>query len=328
MPSSKCGGCSKPVGTGSVQCSICDLWYHLACGNINEDLFKLITATHASTGGHCWACKSCQSATQSLNKKVVLMEKKILQIEKTISEQADSIAANEEKMDTLSNKVEEIQEACDPAATSEKIEASLFSELNERESKKRNIIVYKAEESTDRDGDQRKSHDVAIVTEIGKTIGVDINNVRDIAFTARLGQKKDGLERPLLVGLKREQKKVEILDKARKLAKSRFEHVSLAPDLTKRQREEEKNMKEKMDKLNADRTVEDSKNFIWRMVGQRGYMKLIKSKPRELAAQEGPPGRTQLARGRPRLNSKRGRPTEAEDNDIQEVDLPPPAKRS
>ena len=87
------------------------------------------------------------------------------------------------------------------------------------------------------------------------------------------------------------------------------------------------NMKEKMDKMNAERTEEDSKNFIWRMVGQRGYMKLIKSKPRVEAAQQEPPGRTQPPRGRPRLNSKRGRPAETEDDDIQELDQPPPAKR-
>ena len=52
-------------------------------------------------------------------------------------------------------------------------------------------------------------------------------------------------------------------------------------DLTKRQREEEGKMRQEADRLNGERSEEDAKNWLWKVVGRRGERRLVKMKPQE-----------------------------------------------
>ncbi len=60
-----------------------------------------------------------------------------------------------------------------------------------------------------------------------------------------------------------------------------WSNVSVISDLTKRQREEEKKMRQEADRLNAERSKEDEKNWLWKVVGRRGERRLVKTKPVE-----------------------------------------------
>jgi hypothetical protein len=83
-----------------------------------------------------------------------------------------------------------------------------------------------------------------------------------------------------------------------------FSDVSVGIDLTKVQREEEKEMKKEADRRNTQLAEQDkAKNLQWMVVGSRGEKRIIKAVPREQPAQRGRPA----GRGRGGTTRRGGR---------------------
>ena len=57
--------------------------------------------------------------------------------------------------------------------------------------------------------------------------------------------------------------------------------ISIVPDLTARQRKEEKDLRKEAERLNSELSREDSLNYSWKTVGPRGEKRLVKVKIRE-----------------------------------------------
>ena len=72
--------------------------------------------------------------------------------------------------------------------------------------------------------------------------------------------------------------KKRILSNTRKLANSKFERVSIIPDLTPQQRKEEEEQHKEVDKLNSELNHDESLNWEWVLVDPRGRRRLIKRK--------------------------------------------------
>ena len=62
-----------------------------------------------------------------------------------------------------------------------------------------------------------------------------------------------------------------------------FNEVGIVPDLTPRQRKEEQNMSEEVEKKNEEVLSDEdkAKNLRWLLVGPRGARRIIKGVPRE-----------------------------------------------
>jgi hypothetical protein len=99
--------------------------------------------------------------------------------------------------------------------------------------------------------------------------------------------------RPIVIGLRSEQEKRYILDRAADLRNTRFSNVSICPDMTRMQRRAEDQLAKEAEIRNNQLTTEDrDKNLRWMVVGRRGEKRLIKGTERERAAklwQEGGP---------------------------------------
>ncbi len=102
-----------------------------------------------------------------------------------------------------------------------------------------------------------------------------------IRFCRRTGEK--GKE-PLLIGLRTEDEKRHLLEKARDLQKTEYKDVTIGPDMTVKQRQEEKRMREEVDRKNREElTQEDvAKNLEWMLVGPRGEKRIVKGARREV----------------------------------------------
>ncbi len=96
-----------------------------------------------------------------------------------------------------------------------------------------------------------------------------------------------------MAGLWTEANRAKLLKNAKKLEDTVFSDVSVGVDLTKAQREEEKEIKKEADRRNTQLAEQDkAKNLHWMVVGARGEKRIIKAVPREQPAQRGrPPGR-------------------------------------
>ena len=103
-----------------------------------------------------------------------------------------------------------------------------------------------------------------------------------IRFCRRIGEKKEN-PRPMVVGFWAEGDKCLLLRNAKHLDKTIFKEVTVGPDLTKKQRAEEAEMREEADRRNREELTEDdaSKNLKWTVVGDRGKKSLIKTVARE-----------------------------------------------
>jgi hypothetical protein len=161
-----------------------------------------------------------------------------------------------------------------------------------------------------------------------------------VKFCRRVGERKE-TPRPLIVGFKKEEDRNRLLESARLLEDTVFKDVSVAPDLTRNQREEEENMKKEMERRNEKLTQEDrQKNLAWAVVGSKGEKRLVKTTVRaqqttrrRTAATVIVPGGGGQAAGathhpaeatqRERRGSKRGERSDEEEMEVTQ----PPAKR-
>ena len=84
--------------------------------------------------------------------------------------------------------------------------------------------------------------------------------------------------RPLILTFESNHIKTKILNNARKLANSKFNHISLQPDLTHNQRQREQELWGEAELLNSELSAEEAKNWVWRPWGRPGIKRLRKMK--------------------------------------------------
>jgi hypothetical protein len=97
-----------------------------------------------------------------------------------------------------------------------------------------------------------------------------------IKFTKRIGERGEE-PRPLLTGFYTEAEKVLVLKNAKKLDSTRYKNVNIAPDMTKKLREEEKELKTTAEERNRNLPETDlAKNLHWTVVGARGERRIEK----------------------------------------------------
>ena len=257
----------------SICCSLCDLWLHFKCTELSEILFNELNSHYKKNGFSFWPCKSCRVASQKLDAKIRQVDKKVDALSEKVQENTDNISEIAGKVATLENAT--------PTVTPD-IENGVFEEIRERELKRDNIVLHQVPEpeASVTAGKDRKEKDMNTLMDILKDVNVKVDPVKDIKFCHRAGEKpKDNSTvRPLIVGFKTTDKRNEVLTKSRNLKESaNHSAVSIVPDLTKRQRKEEENLRAEAEKKNQEMDSTESLNYEWRLVGQKGQKRLIRA---------------------------------------------------
>ena len=206
------------------------------------------------------------------------MEKRVTLVENSAKTNASAIEDLNAKYDEVSNKVDSITVSENGGADSEDI----FEELRDREARRTNIIIYSLPEaaSSVKELAARKKEDTVRLEKVFETIKVPLDVKSDIRFISRPGKISDdpvNEPRPLILGLKTTTQQEKVMGNAHFLADTEYDFISIVPDLTQRQRNDEKKMKEEAEKRNKARTGDDL-NWEWRMVGPRGKKRLIRAK--------------------------------------------------
>ena len=159
----------------------------------------------------------------------------------------------------------------------------LLEEMREREEKKLNFIMHNIGEAEPGTPEEEKRWDEDSFDNVMKALKGDHRYSNSATFSRRIGSRLQDRPRPLLIGLRNETVKTEILNQARNLMKSNLKEVNVVPDLTKKQREaDEDMMREAGRKKGEELTQEDrAKNLRWVAVGKKGIRKLVKKEARE-----------------------------------------------
>jgi hypothetical protein len=157
----------------------------------------------------------------------------------------------------------------------------LGEELRDRETRRNNLIIHGLQEVDQNiNPRERIEKDKQLCGELLLAIG-SRTRAGDLCFCRRVGER--GREaRPMVIGLRSEEEKRNILDRAADLRKTRFSNVSVGPDMTRMQRRAEDQLAKEVEKRNKQLTTEDrEKNLRWMVVGRRGEKRMVKGVERE-----------------------------------------------
>ncbi len=260
-----------------------------------------------------WACGSClRFATKDMDRRLGEVSAKTETVSKQVETNTAEIGAVKGDVKKMECKLEEMEK---------RLEDHMYKEMREREIRRLNLVIHCVEEPSQwtREGRERMEAEKKECEKIFKAANAKTTG-EDIRFCRRIGEKGDE-PCPLLIGLKSEEEKRHLLEKAKDLQKTIYKDVTIGPDMTLKQRQEEKKMREEVERKNREEiTKEDeAKNLECILAGPRGEKRIIKGIRRETGEETGRGRGRQLATGGARKKTShknkrtRGRDTEEED---------------
>ena len=238
-------------------------------------------------------CQLEMNIKKRMDEMVITMSNQIDELQETINKKPEttktwsSVVAVGEKVDKImaavenqktdnhelqDNKLLDVQEAI----------SKKLDEDKDIESRRSNIIIHRIPENRKSTTEERKNADKGFVSEMCQEVfGVEISN-EDITKQFRLSSfPEDDKVRPLLVSFKDPNKKEIIMSNLRnlKMCGGKFKSVSIAHDLTPRQRRTVYELLEgaKKEEKNSG-VVDDKENFKFIVVGAHKRPRVIKIK--------------------------------------------------
>jgi hypothetical protein len=280
QPEHPCIVCGKNVTSNSVQCNLCTLWCHRACTNLSAEAFKGLELQMREVGVAYWACRACLAFATKVNRQLQAASKGQDELEEKVDKNARSTEQNTIEIEKLRQELSKVQMAL--AKEKEERSDMLGEELRDREVRRNNIIFHGVPEQETETGNNRDrmEKDRRLCSDMLAVMRVRLRG-EDLRFCRRVGERgRDA--RPIVVGVRNEEEKRLILRSARLLRGTRYDNVSVVPDMTRLQRRAEDKLSQEAETRNCQLTEEDhSMNRRWLVVGKRGEKRLLKGTERE-----------------------------------------------
>jgi hypothetical protein len=275
-----CGeNCTK--SQAAVKCIMCTLWAHKDCVKMPDNTFKLLEEQVKESGSAYWVCRPCQQFGQRIKHQINETNKRQDENEKKTEENRRRLDGTDKRMDMLEREMKKMAERLDNDGGER--EDRLCDEMQEREVRRMNLIIHGIEEPPERVkiNRERLEIDKSRCEQLFTAMKARTKK-EDLRFCRRIGEKTAG-PRPMVIGLETEEEKRHILARARNLQGTAYQDISVVPDLTKKQRAREADMKREADERNKNLTNEDrNRNEKWLVVGRRGEKRLIKGVERDI----------------------------------------------
>ena len=292
--SNNCPVCRKTTNAvasnkaGALQCSICELWFHPPCVQVDDNQLDLIKKCVDMGMGSPWSCTVCRSALEKLDKSVKQVAARVSSVEvrtENLEKTADELKMEnvnlKEELVNIKNKLEAVEKK-----TCENSSDRILEEVAERSSKERNVVLHNCMESNALNLEEAQRDDLVGVQTLFNELGLREVAAKEVLVGwRRLGQKKNDSSRPLLLIFKARSDRDRLLDRAPRLSRHQdeeFRKISIVSDLTQKQRKLEQDMFKRAEKLNLERSSEMiSKNLCHKVLGRRGERVLRQVELRE-----------------------------------------------
>ncbi len=285
---------------------------HKACSGISDDFFKALEDQVKNSGMAYWACRPCTAYSQGITRKMRAVEAKVEELSDNVTEVKDNVKEVKDSLEKVENKVKQVEEKVNLAA--EKSNSVVFEELREREARRLNLVLQGVPEHDQESatGKERRDWDLDHCMQICKAMDLEYD-LDTFKFCRRVGVMDSG-PRPMVIGLYTEMERSMMLRRAKRLENTTYKDVRIAPDLTKRQRQEERSMWKEVEDRNTNRTEDQlQKNLAWMVVGARGERRIVlqpnrqDTGPNSSRGWSGPRSRPPSWTG-PRATARGGRP--------------------
>jgi hypothetical protein len=218
------------------------------------------------------------SFANKVNRQLQAASKRQDEVEAKVDSNIRVTQQNTQEIEKLREELSKMQSALE--SEREARNDMLGEELRDREARRNNLIIHGLQEVDIPNPRDRMERDRALCGEILSVIGAR-TRATDLRFCRRVGER--GREaRPLVIGVRSEEEKRNILDRAAELRRSSFSNISIGPDMTRMQRRAEDQLAREVETRNNQLTAEDrEKNLRWMVVGRRGEKRMIKGTERE-----------------------------------------------
>nr|AQN68902.1 PHD zinc finger domain protein [Elysia chlorotica] len=265
-----CGTCGNQCkeSENSLQCELCDIWYHTDCENIDDATYQLLKkdADRPYALLHYYCSRSCNKAASKFLGGMLKLECDVEQLKSKMGEMENKVTniQNGNFTDEMINKIKDInnehkKENPQLSNTEEVIKILEAKNRDHREEiddklrRRCNLIIFKAPENTSLSTEEAKLKDDNLVMEIMK----EIKATHKPSDTRRLGNISQDKEsatnqrsRPLRLTFPSETERVNVLQAYHKTRKQLSEEdvskqvakVSIRKDLTPQERKEEEQL--------------------------------------------------------------------------------------
>ena len=287
----KCGSCGKLVqdNENGIECESCKRWFHTKCEGMKEDLYKVLSkgveAVH-------WFCSQCNKGfagmiaqLKAMKDRQDRMEIDIKDLRKVLSElKQGKIQERQEKLESelkemktevkgwnkelieniqktneTSTKIETLVEAKRLEGVEQRVEVSVkelkedVDEKLEIEKRRNNLIFHGVKEAGIVDLESMTKHpDMEQIEEILKD-GLRLDSSRHLVEIQRIGRYVAGKIRPLRLIVKTQEGRAMILKRAKDLKEvDSFKKVFITPDLTRKQQQSDKVLREQVKKFRSE----------------------------------------------------------------------------
>ncbi len=252
----ECQLCAEEVsydghfGQKAIMCQKCATWTHQACANLNNQEMKAL-----DKGRHniMWFCNSC---TPDVAKMIKGKTKTSM-----LASEASSMVEVVKKLDEVVEKLNKLTEAMEKREGN--IEVLIETKVNrymdekgEREKRECNVVFHNIPECTSEDTELRKKFDEERVDKVLDYLEID--EQQDCLKPVRLGKRSSlpgGRPRLMKVTLNSASTRKKVLSKAKTLRNCRDDNLSfiyITPDMTPKEREDSKRLREEMKKRRLD----------------------------------------------------------------------------
>ena len=159
-----------------------------------------------------------------------------------------SLSHFQEIQDKCKDEIDELRAEVDylnrKPMESSLMKVELLEEIEQREMRRDNIIIFGLPEVFGKSLGERHQHDVMSTQEMFQTVG--LSNVQTVEVR-RIGKIVNGKVRPLRVKLRDRVLQYEIINKSKDLRKShRYKNVFISRDLTKEQQQEQYKLRQEL----------------------------------------------------------------------------------
>ena len=302
----KCGKCNNLVleDHKGIECEICEKWFHAECEDLESAEYEVLSR-HTKGFLH-WYCHICNDETSKLMKTVYAMQEKqfktemelhkiskdtsdkftrveddLLTIKKELSQMNQKLEATsktdkdietqiESKLGSVAADVEQLNKAVDSAKL-------LAAEEQDKENRRCNVILYRLPESSQTAAEERAVDDKRFCTQLLTRLNMGLTD-EDIKKVVRLGKKGQATEpRPLLLQFGSRLAKNYTMESLYKIPhmESKFKNVIVAHDMTKKEREDCKELVQEA----KQKTLDDrSGEWVFVVRGPPGQMRIIQKR--------------------------------------------------
>lgn len=243
-----CGECDTLISpkqfSSSIKCTgPCSLWYHSKCAQVSEVELLIYKADDKKGDGKKWLCNKCTIPSYSMIKDLIHTELTVIKDEfSTIGQTMSKIL---ETMSSLVTRVSNLE--AENAVLKKEIAVlrnapateDLLEELSNREKRQRNLIFYNMPEVSTQTVFNGSKDDGESFQMIMQFLKIECKPISFYRLSSQPGRN-----RPLKVTLSDRGQVLSILRCKRRLGDSvDFRNISIATDLTPRQRTELKSVK-------------------------------------------------------------------------------------